>query len=146
MGFFDFLADTGKKIFGDNEEAEIKKEIEENNATMPIENLEVKKEGETVILKGVANNSEDASKAALIAGNIKGVSKVVFDELSVKDESRVEEEIYTIKSGDNLSKIAKKFYGDANKYMTIFEANREVIKNPDKIYVGQTIRIPKLEK
>ncbi len=146
MGFFDFLADTGKKIFGDNEEVEIKKEIEENNATMPIENLEVKKEGETVILKGVANNSEDASKAALIAGNIKGVSKVVFDDLSVKDESRVEEEIYTIKSGDNLSKIAKKFYGDANKYMTIFEANREVIKDPDKIYVGQTIRIPKLEK
>ena len=45
--------------------------------------------------------------------------------------------------GDNLSKIAKKFYGDANQYNKIFEANREVIKDPNLIYPGQKIRIPK---
>ena len=44
--------------------------------------------------------------------------------------------------GDNLSKIAKKFYGDPNQYNKIFEANREVIKDPNLIYPGQKIRIP----
>lgn len=56
----------------------------------------------------------------------------------------IESEFYTIVSGDTLSKIAKQFYGDANKYPEIFDANKEVIKHPDKIYVGQTIRIPKI--
>ena len=53
---------------------------------------------------------------------------------------------YTIVSGDSLSKIAKRYYGDAMKYPLIFEANREVIKNPDLIYPGQQIRIPKLDE
>lgn len=66
-----------------------------------------------------------------------------------KEESEPREEeqskFYEIKSGDNLSKIARQFYGDANKYPLIFEANREVIKDPDKIYPGQVIRIPRLQ-
>jgi nucleoid-associated protein YgaU len=49
---------------------------------------------------------------------------------------------YYITSGDNLSKISKQFYGNPNKYNRIFEANREVIKNADKISPGQKIRIP----
>ena len=53
------------------------------------------------------------------------------------------ENYYTIVKGDNLSKIAKKFYGDANKYKVIFDANREVIKDANLIYPGQKIRIPK---
>lgn len=44
--------------------------------------------------------------------------------------------------GDSLSKIAKKFYGDANKYMKIFEANKDQLKDPDKINVGQKLKIP----
>lgn len=48
-----------------------------------------------------------------------------------------------IQKGDTLSKIAKQFYGDANAYQQIFEANKEVIQNPDKIFPGQKIRIPK---
>ncbi len=59
-------------------------------------------------------------------------------------QPQVEMQTYTIKSGDTLSKIAKQFYGQANKYMVIFEANRDVIKDPDRIYPGQTIRIPPL--
>ena len=54
------------------------------------------------------------------------------------------ENYYTIVKGDNLSKIAKKFYGDANKYKVIFDANREVIKDANLIYPGQKIRIPKI--
>ena len=51
---------------------------------------------------------------------------------------------HTVVSGDNLSKIAKKFYGDANKYPVIFEANKPMLSHPDKIYPGQVLRIPAL--
>jgi len=49
---------------------------------------------------------------------------------------------YTVKSGDNLSKISKQFYGDPNEYMRIFYANRDQLKDPDKIQVGQVFNIP----
>lgn len=49
---------------------------------------------------------------------------------------------YTVKSGDTLSKIAKEFYGDANAYPEIFNANRDQLSDPDKIQVGQTLVIP----
>jgi nucleoid-associated protein YgaU len=49
---------------------------------------------------------------------------------------------YTVVAGDNLSKIAKHFYGDANKWKRIFEANRDTIKNPDVIHPGQVLKIP----
>ena len=51
---------------------------------------------------------------------------------------------YDVKPGDTLSKIAKQFYGDANKYHQIFEANRPMLKDPDEIYPGQKLRIPAL--
>lgn len=49
---------------------------------------------------------------------------------------------YTVQAGDTLSKISKHFYGDANKYMKIFEANRDKLSNPDLIKVGQVLTIP----
>jgi hypothetical protein len=49
---------------------------------------------------------------------------------------------YEVKSGDNLSKISKQFYGDANEYMRIFYANRDQLKDPDMIKVGQKLAIP----
>ena len=49
---------------------------------------------------------------------------------------------YTVVAGDNLSKIAKKFYGDANKWKKLFEANKDTIKNPDLIKIGQVLRVP----
>lgn len=51
-------------------------------------------------------------------------------------------ETYTVKPGDTLSKIAKHFYGDANAYPTIFEANRTLLDDPDKIFPGQVLKIP----
>ena len=50
--------------------------------------------------------------------------------------------MYTVVSGDTLSAIAKKEYGDANKYMKIFEANQPMLSDPNKIYPGQVLRIP----
>ena len=49
---------------------------------------------------------------------------------------------YEVKSGDNLSKISKQFYGDASEYMRIFYANRDKLNDPDKIQVGQQLVIP----
>jgi nucleoid-associated protein YgaU len=52
------------------------------------------------------------------------------------------ERIYVVKSGDSLSKIAKQEYGDANAYMVIFEANRDILKDPNMIHPGQKLKIP----
>ena len=53
---------------------------------------------------------------------------------------------YEVKGGDNLSKISKQFYGDPNEYMRIFYANRETLKDPDRIQVGQKLVIPPDDK
>lgn len=55
-------------------------------------------------------------------------------------------ETYEVKAGDNLSKISKQFYGDSNEYMRIFYANRDQLRDPDKIQVGQKLTIPPDDK
>jgi nucleoid-associated protein YgaU len=52
------------------------------------------------------------------------------------------ERTYTVVRGDSLSKIAKRFYGKANDWKRIFEANKGIIENPDLIYPGQVLKIP----
>ncbi len=49
---------------------------------------------------------------------------------------------YTVQKGDSLSKIAKLHLGDANAWKKIFEANRDVLDDPDKIFPGQTLKLP----
>lgn len=141
MGFFDFIKDAGAKMLG-NDEASIKSEINDNNATMPIEDLDVKVDGETVVLSGSAKSAEDRAKAALIAGNVKGVSKVLFEDVSVEEGEGSDDTVYEIKKGDTLWKIATTYYKNGARYPEIVEANLEVIKDADKIYPGQLIRIP----
>jgi nucleoid-associated protein YgaU len=58
------------------------------------------------------------------------------------DLSQPASQFYTVVKGDTLSKIAKEFYGDANAYQKIFEANKPMLTHPDKIYPGQNLRIP----
>jgi nucleoid-associated protein YgaU len=52
--------------------------------------------------------------------------------------------IHEVQSGDSLSKIAKKEYGDASKWTLIFEANKDILKDPNKIFPGQKLKIPPL--
>ena len=80
-------------------------------------------------------------KAVLIAGNVKGVSEVKADRLE-RPAEEIKMEYYVIEKGDTLSAIATRYYGDFKLYPRIFEANREVIKDPDLIFIGQKIRIP----
>jgi nucleoid-associated protein YgaU len=56
--------------------------------------------------------------------------------------SEAQKRTYTVRPGDSLSKISKELYGNANEYMKIFEANRGVLSDPDKISPGQTLTIP----
>jgi nucleoid-associated protein YgaU len=94
----------------------------------------------TVTVYGVAADQATKEKVALCCGNVAGVAKV-NDMMSV-DRSEPEATYYTVVSGDNLSKISKAHYGDPNKYMKIFEANKPMLAHPDKIYPGQVLRIP----
>ena len=146
MGLLDFLKDKGKDLFGGggNEAESIKKEVERALGSN-VSNLTVHFNDGKVTLMGTAKSQAAKEKAALIAGNVKGVSHVNDDGLKVEGGAAAPAaatRYYTIQSGDTLSKIAKQHYGDANAYNKIFEANREVIEDPDKIYPGQQIRIP----
>jgi nucleoid-associated protein YgaU len=141
MGMFDFVKDIGKKIFGgdDDPAVKIKAELEAENPG--VENLGVTYMDGVVTLSGKAGSAGAKEKAVLMAGNIQGVERVVADDL-VAPEQKTKIEFYVVEKGDSLSKIAKRYYNDAMSYPRIFEANREVIKDPDLIYPGQKIRIP----
>jgi len=52
--------------------------------------------------------------------------------------------MYEVQKGDSLSKIAKRYYGDPMKYKELFAANQPMLEDPNKIYPGQVLRIPKL--
>ena len=145
MGFFDFMKDVGASILGIGKEERQIKEYLEKELGSGITNLEVEYKDNVVTLKGQCDSQATKEKAVLLAGNIKGVARV-DDRLSAPPAPPKEETVfYEIKRGDTLSKIAKQYYRNAMKYPVIFEANREVIKNPDLIYPGQVIRIPKIQ-
>ena len=65
----------------------------------------------------------------------------VDDQMTVM-ESAPASQFYTVKAGDTLSKIAQQFYGDDAQYQKIFKANQPMLKDPDEIFPGQTLRIP----
>lgn len=147
MSILDFAKDIGRQVFDRDDLAA--ENIEEMLSTKltPIKDLSVEFDDGTVTLCGECMNQQHHDQAILLAGNVKGVGQVTADALTYPvpqaDEPAVEEiEFYEIKSGDTLSGIAKAFYGDFNKYTRIFEANRDVIEDADKIYPGQKIRIP----
>lgn len=96
----------------------------------------------TVSVFGVAPDQATKEKIALCCGNVAGV--VAVKNMLTVDQSAPEAKYYTVVSGDTLSKISKASYGDANKYMVIFEANKPMLTHPDKIYPGQVLRIPPL--
>ncbi|MGE0825574.1 MAG: peptidoglycan-binding protein LysM [Candidatus Binatia bacterium] len=143
MGLFDFVRNVGKKIFSRDDEAadKLKAEIEAANPGVSGLGVQYDSASGKVTLSGAAESAEAMQKAVLIAGNAQGVGEVEVTQLQHPAEKE-KVEYYVIQSGDNLSKIAKQFYGDPNKYPRIFEANREVIKDANLIFPGQKIRIP----
>ena len=160
MGLLSFVKNVGEKLFGDKEveqavtksapnlaelnakaAAAIRAYIEKQN--LGLTNLTVGFDGASgkVTLGGDAPSPEAAEKADLAAGNVAGVSDV---ENNLSYPAGTASQYHDVVRGDTLSAIAKKYYGDAGKYMAIFEANQPMLKHPDKIYVGQKLRIPAL--
>jgi nucleoid-associated protein YgaU len=142
MGLFDYVTDCGRKLFKKEEEAapKIQEHIEQDNPG--VKDLKVSYQDGVVSISGTAATPEAMEKAVLMAGNALGVVEVKADDLKIESSAPPPAvEHYVIQKGDNLSKIAKKYYSDPNLCPRIFEAYREVIKNPDPIVPGQQIRI-----
>lgn len=155
---------------GGPDEDDLKKALLSNGITL--QNVDLNVKGSTVTVAGTADNQAEREKAILVLGNTKGVDKVEDNirvnapqpvqqtaahaatagasvaagsaaaKFQAAAASAAESKFYQVKPGDSLSKIAKEFYGDAGKYGAIFEANKPMLADPDKIYPGQTLRIP----
>ena len=172
MGLIDFLKNAGRKLgIGDDDDdsavgttkpnptpedfrvaidrrraAAIARLVRESG--LHIDQLVVEVKDDLAIVSGQARSQADREKVALTVGNIDGIARV-DDRITVMQaaantasEAERQSEFYTVQKGDTLSKIAKHYYGDANKYPQIFEANRPMLSDPDKIYPGQVLRIP----
>lgn len=141
MGIFDFVKSAGKKLgFGDDEAPTadaIKKEIDSHNIGSDSVTVEV--DGDKAIIKGDVSDQSTLEKIIIAAGNVTGISKV---ETEVSPPDAKDPVFHTVKSGDTLWKIAAKHYDNGAKYTEIFEANKPMLSDPDKIYPGQVLRIP----
>ena len=145
MGLFDFAKDVGRQLFDTDDEAadNIKQHLEIKMTG--VSDLDVKFDDGVATICGSCVNEATRNSAVLIAGDVKGVEKVVAEGLTFPEpveEEKEKVEYYEIVSGDTLGGIAKKFYGNASKYTRIHEANKELIPDPNKIYPGQKIKIP----
>ena len=155
MGVFDFIKDVGEKLTGRDDGADAQKEaLDERmkgNALMrrvmklglEVENLRVDYDDGVATVTGKASDQATRERVVLAIGNTEGVAQV--DDRMTVDEERDQATFYTVQKGDSLSKIAKEHYGDAMKYPEIFEANKPMLTDPDKIYPGQVLRIPARE-
>ena len=95
-----------------------------------------------LLMKGTAPSLEAANK---VWDEIKRINPKLDDiiaDFPVDAAKASASQTYTVKAGDTLSKISKEFYGNANDYMRIFDANKDQLKNPDQIKVGQQLKIP----
>ena len=166
MGLFSFLKNAGAKIFGNTATATKKnttlsevdtKRAEDiarrqkvivlkgvvNSLNLDVQDLEVDFYEDTVTVYGSVDTQAEKEKVILALGNVAGVASV--DDRMIVENPAAEAVFYEVKKGDSLSKIAKAHYGNAMKYPMIFDANKPMLKDPNKIYPGQVLRIPPLE-
>ena len=143
MGIFDFIKSVGEKLgIGGHDTVTadaLKSSVEKLG--LPTKDLDIQVNGDTVKVTGSAPSQETKENIVLALGNVTGVAKV--DE-AIQTPAGAAATFYTVQSGDTLSAIAKKHYGDAGKYMAIFEANKPMLSDPNKIYPGQVLRIPSI--
>ena len=105
-----------------------------------IPGLDIRFDDGVAMVTGTAPDQDTREKLVLAIGNTEGVARVE-EEIAVKAPAP-KAKMHAVVSGDTLSAIAQKYYGDASKYPVIFEANRPMLSNPDEIYPGQVLRIP----
>jgi nucleoid-associated protein YgaU len=155
MGLFSFIKNAGAKVFGigktteeEAAEAAAEKASKLVNAVdalgFEVLDLDIEVDGDTALVYGEAANQETREKVVLVVGNTEGIASV-DDRMTTAVEEEPQAQFHAVVSGDTLGKIAKKYYGNAMKYPVIFEANKPMLTHPDKIYVGQVLRIPALD-
>jgi nucleoid-associated protein YgaU len=147
MGLIDFVVNAGAKLFGKGKEEAAEEKASAltnfiNQMGLEVEDLRVEVEKQLARVFGRTPSQEVREKVILAVGNTDGIAQVE-DNLEVSSPEP-EAVYYTVVSGDTLSKIAKNHYGDAMKYPAIFDANKPMLTDPDKIYPGQVLRIPPL--
>ncbi|CUI40199.1 peptidoglycan-binding protein LysM [Cognatishimia activa] len=133
MGLFDFFR-GGKKVSAAAPTAtDLKKEVADLG--LAADNVEIEVDGDIVKVSGNVDQ-ETKEKVILAVGNVEGISKVE-DNLGGADPK-----FHTVEKGDSLWKVAEKALGNGARYTEIFEANKPMLTDPDKIYPGQVLRIP----
>ncbi len=166
MGLIDFVKDAGEKLFGKSKAEQAAAETAQaaqaaeakaaeaavNRAKadalaaqiralgLKVEHLELEFASGVARVAGSTPTQGDKEKIILVLGNTRGVAQV--DDQLVVVKPAPEAALYTVQSGDTLSKIAKAHYGDAAKYPLVFAANQPMLSDPNKIYPGQVLRIP----
>ncbi len=155
MGLFKFVKNAGASLCKKKKKEVVEETVEEKSANafelvsfvnglgLEVEDLVVQVEGEKVIVSGVTPDQATREKVILAVGNVDGVAEVE-DNIEVK-APEPEAQFHTVVSGDTLGKIAKTYYGNPMKYPQIFEANKPMLTDPNKIYPGQVLRIPVLD-
>jgi nucleoid-associated protein YgaU len=167
MGLIDFVKNVGKKILGNDDEPQpaaagapsggpTPEQIEElqnrkkatalvqlvQGSGIPVEGLVIDVHGDKVTFKGRVKTQEEKEKLVLLVGNHADIGQVDDEGVQVT-EPAPEATYYEVQKGDTLWKIAEHHYGNGSKYPAIFEANKPMLKDPDHIYPGQKLRIPK---
>ena len=161
MGMISFLKEAGEKLFGGkpavaaaiaeptnqeklaaaNQVASDAIKTYINAQGLPGNDLTVSYNGadQIVTVSGLVASQEIREKIVICCGNVQSVAGVADD---MQSPPEPEGTYHMVVSGDTLSAISKKVYGNANLYNQIFEANRPMLSSPDKIYPGQVLRIP----
>lgn len=166
MGLFNFIKNAGAKVFGIGKETkhetakvthEQDNKVKEENLkaarkleetvrdlNLQVKDLKIEIEGAMATIWGKPKDQSTREKIILVVGNVEGIAQV--DDNMECENKEPEAVFHTVETGDTLSKIAEEHYGSANRYQEIFEANKPMLKNPDKIYPGQVLRIPPRKK
>jgi nucleoid-associated protein YgaU len=157
MGLFSFIQGVGRRLglgtTATAAEAETAAPVaapsvdmlqqELNRLELPFDGVTMRTEGNTAILEGTRNaDAATHEKLVLAIGNSAGIATVDDRTTAPAGSPAAPSTFYTVKKGDTLSAIAKAHYNNANAYMQIFEANKPMLSDPDKIYPGQVLRIP----
>jgi len=134
-----------------------------NSMKLDVSDLDITVDGEVVTIYGNAETQADKEKLILLLGNVEGIAAVddyvnvlnpdpnykptdSYDpSVNTNETTRFDNggsQFHTVVKGDTLGKISKSYYGDPMKYPVIFEANKPMLTDPNKIYPGQVLRIP----
>jgi nucleoid-associated protein YgaU len=158
MGLMSFVKEAGAYLFGSHAGAAVAQDAAKpvtvdilrqqiDTLGVSLDGLDVSFQDPVATVRGTVKSQSDRELVLLGLGNTPGVGQV-DDQMTVAagvpgaPAAVSAVTFYTVKKGDTLSAIAKAQYGNANKYPVIFEANKPMLKDPDRIYPGQVLRMP----